>query len=434
MPAESTIDHYSTLEVEKTATLQDVKDAYRRLALVHHPDKNPENAEAATAAFQKIQIAYETLSDPVLRSNYDARSSSQGSGAQPGPYPQAWPFDDSDDEDEESEVDFRHEFFGGFWFTNVGGHYAASFDRDQRRWREVAREVAREMERDQERLRREKRSQMNAERQQRLDKEAAHKKAKEDAKKQEEEAKAKARDELRTAEKLKQGERWKLLNAETKDEKVKTCLHSEFCTKSQQRQKVKCGACHAKRGITAFQCPHCELLLCQQCVVAFSKKRAAADKQPPPKPKPMSEPAPAPAPKPVTPPKQGVKQQPKKASKKELKQKAKQEPIAEPAAKPAAESAAEAKQNLKSTNRNKNQAQAKPNHPKESKDGKAQHTQGQPKRTCFNCGKEGHTARACTGAPKADSRSCYSCGGKGHISRNCPNNQPRGSGGSRGTF
>ncbi|KAI6090251.1 DnaJ domain-containing protein [Hypoxylon rubiginosum] len=56
--------------------MKDIKDSYRRLDLANHPDKNPENAEAATAAFQKIQLAYETLSDPERRSEYDAHTSS----------------------------------------------------------------------------------------------------------------------------------------------------------------------------------------------------------------------------------------------------------------------------------------------------------------------------------------------------------------------
>ncbi|KAI1778005.1 hypothetical protein F4818DRAFT_456959 [Hypoxylon cercidicola] len=43
-------------------------------ALAYHPDKNPENPAAATEIFQKIQVAYETLSDPDLRAVYDAHS------------------------------------------------------------------------------------------------------------------------------------------------------------------------------------------------------------------------------------------------------------------------------------------------------------------------------------------------------------------------
>jgi len=59
-------DHYQTLGVAKNATPEDIKKAYRRLAAIHHPDKGGDTAE-----FQKVQAAYETLSDPQKRQEYD---------------------------------------------------------------------------------------------------------------------------------------------------------------------------------------------------------------------------------------------------------------------------------------------------------------------------------------------------------------------------
>ncbi|KAI9891097.1 MAG: hypothetical protein M1814_003296 [Vezdaea aestivalis] len=56
-------DHYKTLGVEKDANDNDIKKAYRKLAIVHHPDKNPDDAAAADK-FKEIGEAYETLSDP----------------------------------------------------------------------------------------------------------------------------------------------------------------------------------------------------------------------------------------------------------------------------------------------------------------------------------------------------------------------------------
>jgi DnaJ family protein C protein 7 len=56
-------DYYKILGVEKTATEQEIKKAYRKLAIVHHPDKNPGDANAE-ARFKDISEAYETLSDP----------------------------------------------------------------------------------------------------------------------------------------------------------------------------------------------------------------------------------------------------------------------------------------------------------------------------------------------------------------------------------
>ncbi|CAG8498110.1 24781_t:CDS:2 [Cetraspora pellucida] len=58
---------YRTLEVQKTATEEEIKKAYRRLALKFHPDKNP----GATDQFKSITHAYEILSDPKKRQVYD---------------------------------------------------------------------------------------------------------------------------------------------------------------------------------------------------------------------------------------------------------------------------------------------------------------------------------------------------------------------------
>lgn len=60
------MDHYQTLGVDKNATPDEIKKAYRKLASVHHPDKGGD-----TQHFQKIQSAYDTLSDPQKRRDYD---------------------------------------------------------------------------------------------------------------------------------------------------------------------------------------------------------------------------------------------------------------------------------------------------------------------------------------------------------------------------
>ncbi|MCX6319383.1 MAG: J domain-containing protein [Bacteroidetes bacterium] len=62
-------DYYSILELAPSATSTDIKKAYRRLALVHHPDKNPNNPEAA-AQFAAIKEAYEVLMDPARKEYY----------------------------------------------------------------------------------------------------------------------------------------------------------------------------------------------------------------------------------------------------------------------------------------------------------------------------------------------------------------------------
>ncbi len=62
-------DYYSILEVAPNSGSADIKKAYRRLAMIHHPDRNKENPYAA-AYFDEIREAYETLSDPLRKDHY----------------------------------------------------------------------------------------------------------------------------------------------------------------------------------------------------------------------------------------------------------------------------------------------------------------------------------------------------------------------------
>lgn len=64
------IDYYNVLELNKNATTDEVKKAYRKLARKHHPDLNPNNKEAEKK-FQEINEANEVLSDPEKRKKYD---------------------------------------------------------------------------------------------------------------------------------------------------------------------------------------------------------------------------------------------------------------------------------------------------------------------------------------------------------------------------
>ncbi|MFG0326431.1 MAG: molecular chaperone DnaJ [Phycisphaerales bacterium JB037] len=66
----TTRDYYEILGVEKSADAEEIKRAYRRLAMKHHPDRNPGDAEAE-AAFKEAAEAYEVLSDSAKRQRYD---------------------------------------------------------------------------------------------------------------------------------------------------------------------------------------------------------------------------------------------------------------------------------------------------------------------------------------------------------------------------
>jgi molecular chaperone DnaJ len=64
-------DYYETLGVTKTADGEEIKRAYRRLAMKYHPDRNSENKSGAEIKFKECSEAYEVLADPEKRARYD---------------------------------------------------------------------------------------------------------------------------------------------------------------------------------------------------------------------------------------------------------------------------------------------------------------------------------------------------------------------------
>ena len=81
-------DYYEVLGVNKNATDEEIKKAYRRLAKKYHPDANPDNKEEAEAKFKEVNEAYETLSDSQKRKMYDqfGPDGPQGFGGGQGPF------------------------------------------------------------------------------------------------------------------------------------------------------------------------------------------------------------------------------------------------------------------------------------------------------------------------------------------------------------
>lgn len=80
-------DYYQILGVARSASADEIRSAYRKLALKYHPDRNPDNKQAEEK-FKEMNEAYQVLSDPQKRTRYDqlgsAYSNYERSGGQPG--------------------------------------------------------------------------------------------------------------------------------------------------------------------------------------------------------------------------------------------------------------------------------------------------------------------------------------------------------------
>jgi DnaJ-class molecular chaperone len=85
-------DHYATLGVPRTATAEEIRKAYRKLARQYHPDMNPDDPKAKEK-FQQVQAAFDVLDDAKKREMYDRYGSAyeQMGGGGPRPWPGAGP-------------------------------------------------------------------------------------------------------------------------------------------------------------------------------------------------------------------------------------------------------------------------------------------------------------------------------------------------------
>ena len=86
-------DPYDVLGIEPGATLDEVKRAYRALAKEFHPDANPDDTVAANR-FREVTEAYDLLSDPERRADYDSGGWRRGYADGFGPEGEAFDFDD----------------------------------------------------------------------------------------------------------------------------------------------------------------------------------------------------------------------------------------------------------------------------------------------------------------------------------------------------
>ena len=77
-------DYYKTLGVDKKATAEEIKKAYRKLARQYHPDRNPDDKQAE-ARFKEISQAHDVLGDPDKRKQYDTGTGTFAGGGAGGP-------------------------------------------------------------------------------------------------------------------------------------------------------------------------------------------------------------------------------------------------------------------------------------------------------------------------------------------------------------
>ncbi len=81
MPANQNKNYYNILGVSENAPAEDIKKAYRKLAVKYHPHKNPSNPKEAETKFKEISEAYYVLSDDKRRAQYDQMRRFGGGGA-----------------------------------------------------------------------------------------------------------------------------------------------------------------------------------------------------------------------------------------------------------------------------------------------------------------------------------------------------------------
>lgn len=107
-------DYYKVLGIDKTASEEEIKKAYRKLAVKYHPDKNKDDKDAENK-FKEVAEAYEVLKDPQKRKKYDALGSNWKQYQNTGDYgPGAYGGKPGDGARVEFEGDINDLFGGGF--------------------------------------------------------------------------------------------------------------------------------------------------------------------------------------------------------------------------------------------------------------------------------------------------------------------------------
>lgn len=125
-------DYYKILGVQKTATAEEIKKAYRKMAVKYHPDKNPNN-KAAEEKFKEINEANEVLGDPEKRKKYDElgenwkyfqQGRQQGGGQKQDFDWSKWTNQRGDSYQHTSGEKFHERDFSDFFENIFGGRFA----------------------------------------------------------------------------------------------------------------------------------------------------------------------------------------------------------------------------------------------------------------------------------------------------------------------
>jgi curved DNA-binding protein len=113
-------DFYETLGITKSASADEIKKAYRKLAAQHHPDRNPGDKEAE-AKFKEVSAAYEVLSDPEKKERYDRFGHAGPQAGGPGGFPGGGFHGGPEMDPRMAEEMFRNVFGGDFGDIFSGG-------------------------------------------------------------------------------------------------------------------------------------------------------------------------------------------------------------------------------------------------------------------------------------------------------------------------